>query len=1132
MLYLLILLIGIGIIAAMFSLISGKNGKQEETVTTKDTCATCDGTNEKCEQTCMMEAATKEIEYFDDEELDRFQGKAGNTYTDEEAEQFREVLYTMQPEEVAEWNRSLILRGINLPNQVKDEVIMLMERCGMVLTCIFLLGSLLFTTVSCSTGKNTAKSRRWHSFAAKYNTYYNGSVAYVDGSLEKERGNKDNFTERIPLYTVGNKNSRTLGSSNFTRAVEKCQKAIRRHSIKQKPEWNKSRKKTERDIEWLSRHEYNPFLWKAWLLLGRSQFMKGDFEDAASTFSYMSRLYQGQPAIYGKARAWLAKSYIELDWIYDAEDVMNKIRRDSLDWRAKKEWDYTYADYYLHTGQLEEAVPYLQKVIKHEMRRKQKAREWYLLGQVMAALNRKDEAYKAYKHVIKLNPPYEVAFNARIAMTEVMAQGRAKQMISKLKRMAASDNNKEYLDQVYYAIGNIYLSQKDTLNAIAAYEKGNEKATRSGVEKGVLLLKLGELYWTKEKFGDASRCYSQAIGMVDHDRDDYEMLSKRSKMLEELAPHTDQIHLQDSLQALAKMSEKDRNAAIDRVIEALKKKEKEERDKQAEEYAQQQLAKNGGGNINGNRTPNSNQPVNANGQQQSGIWYFYNPLAVSQGKAAFQKLWGKRENQDNWQRMNKSVVAMDATDNNDTDSLTAEAADSIAKQQALNDSLAQVNDSAQNDPHKREYYLAQIPFTEEQVQASNLLIMDALYQAGVIFKDKFDNLRLSERHLRRLTDQYPDYEHMDDAFYHLYLLQARKGNMEQANAWLAKLQKDYPESKWTLMLSDPFYAENARWGEQKEDSLYAKTYDAFKADDYTEVLQNVVISAERYPEGANREKFIFIGGLAKLNNGNSKGCLEDMKTVVENYPQGRISEMAGMIINGVKGGRRLHGGKFDMDDVWSRRSIVLNDSDSIAARELVADRDIPFVFMVAYEPDSINENQLLFNLAKYNFTNFLVRNFDLEIEEVDGLHRMQVAGFNSYDEALQYARMLVKEKKLAALLSHCRTFIISNQNLEMLGNQFSYDDYEQFYEEHFAPMTISEDMLLLDPAEILYEEQPEIMNPRLPELKVTEPKDAGTPEKKTTDPQKKATETQKKTTEPKKQTTTPEFDEYYELEGF
>lgn len=83
-------------------------------------------------------------------------------------------------------------------------------------------------------------------------------------------------------------------------------------------------------------------------------------------------------------------------------------------------------------------------------------------------------------------------------MTEVMARGNAKQMISRLKRMAASDNNKEYLDQIYYAIGNIYLNEKDTVQAISAYEKGNAKATRSGIEKGVLLLHLGDLYWGME----------------------------------------------------------------------------------------------------------------------------------------------------------------------------------------------------------------------------------------------------------------------------------------------------------------------------------------------------------------------------------------------------------------------------------------------------------------------------------------------------------------------------------------------------------------------------------------------------------------------------------------------------------
>ena len=93
----------------------------------------------------------------------------------------------------------------------------------------------LMAVAGCSTQKNTAKTRWWHSFNARYNTYYNGSLAYIDGSLEKENGNKDNFTELIPLYTVGNKASREMGKGNFDRAIEKCQKAIKLHSIKRRP---------------------------------------------------------------------------------------------------------------------------------------------------------------------------------------------------------------------------------------------------------------------------------------------------------------------------------------------------------------------------------------------------------------------------------------------------------------------------------------------------------------------------------------------------------------------------------------------------------------------------------------------------------------------------------------------------------------------------------------------------------------------------------------------------------------------------------------------------------------------------------------------------------------------------------
>lgn len=928
---------------------------------------------------------------------------------------------------------------------------------------VFLTIALILT--GCSTQKNTAQSRWWHAFNAKYNTYYNGTLAYIDGSLEKETGNKDNYTEQIPLYTVSNKNSREIGKANFDRAIEKCEKAIHQHSIKRRPEWTKNRRKTAKDIEWLSRREYNPFLWKAWMLMGRSQFYQGDFEPAAATFSYMSRLYATQPAIYGKARAWLAKCYIEQNWNYDAEDVIRNMLRDSIHWRAQKEWDYTFADYYIHTGNAEQAIPYLRKVISHEMRRKQKAREWYLMGQLQASIGNKKEAYKAFRHVIRQNPPYELAFNARIAMTEVMAKDNAGKMISRLKRMAASDNNKEYQDQIYYAIGNIHLSRKDTLQAITAYEKGNQKSTRNGIEKGVLLLHLGDLYWTKEKFSDARRCYGEAIGLLDKDRKDYQQLANRSKVLDELVPYTDAVQLQDSLQQLARMSEKERNAAIDRVIDALKKKEKEERNRKAEEEAESTLRQDGGNFANNNNFASSNSPQknneNSTDTPANGQWYFYSPLTVSQGKAQFQKLWGKRDNVDNWQRINKTVVANAAG----AEEMTDEQRDSLAQAAEQEELLKQTSDSAVNDPHKREYYLAQIPFTPEQLAESNKLLEDGLYHAGVIFKDKLDNLPLSRKSLLRLVNNHPDYAHLDDAYYHLYLLYSRERKPEMAQTYLQKLKAEYPESQWTTLLSDPYYAENAKRGVQIEDSLYTLTYQAFRDGEYDKVERNAQISRNRFPDGANRDKFLFISGLSKLNDGDIKSCLADLKEVVSKYPDSRLNEMAGMIINGVDAGRRLYGGKFDLNDVWTRRSIELNNRDSTRQKGYSPERNASFVFLLAYDPDKTNENQLLFEMAKYNFTSYMARYFDINIEDLEGLHRMQISGFNSYDEARQYANAVYQQPAIKRLLGNVRAYVISEPNLKLLGTSHTYEEYEKFYSKHFAPLPVSKLPLLLEPAE-------------------------------------------------------------------
>ena len=486
----------------------------------------------------------------------------------------------------------------------------------------------------------------------------------------------------------------------------------------------------------------------------------------------------------------------------------------------------------------------------------------------------------------------------------------------------------------------------------------------------------------------------------------------------------------------------------------------------------------------GNRqqTTANRQPT-ANSQQQ-GVWYFYNPQAVSQGKQTFQQQWGKRENQDNWQRANQTVVSLGASENQETtenldgadhqdQADNPDNPDGKKKKNNASDEAQDENDDAQ-DPHKREYYLAQIPFTEEQLAVSHDALKDGLYHAGIIVKDKLDNLQLGEKMLTRLTTNYPDYEHNDVAWYHLFLLYSRMGRTQEADRCLAMLKNDYPESEWTTLLDDPNFVENQRFGIHIEDSIYAATYDAFKANHHMVVKANTQLSAKRFPKGQHRPKFLFIEGLSLLNDGDAKGCAERMQQVVEQYPQSEVSELAGMIIRGIQQGRQLHGGRFDINDIWSRRAIDLA-GDSTLTDTLTFERNVNYVFLLAYQPDSVNQNQLLYELAKYNFSNYLVRNFDIASDQdANGLCRMLISGFLSYDEALQYARQLYSsEGGLGGLLRSCRSLIISEQNLRLLGTSYSYRDYEEFYEREIAPVEISKEKLLDDPESITQEEEEE-----------------------------------------------------------
>lgn len=931
-------------------------------------------------------------------------------------------------------------------------------------------GLLVVVAGGCSTKKNTSGTRFYHAMTARFNTYYNGSLAFKDGLLAQEQGHKDDYTRLLPMYISSNKTTGGLGKSNYETAITKCEKAIKRHSIKRRPKVNVSKRKSEKDKAYLARKEFNPFLKHAWLLMGKAQFQQGDFIEAASTFNYIARLYATQPEVLSVARAYLARCYVQLDWPYDAEDVFGKIKRDSITSKGKVELEASYADYLILVKQYKEAIPYLQRTIRKEKRKKQRARLNYLLGQLYQMTDDSRMAYKTFQKVIRSNPPYELELNARVQQSQVMAKGQHRKMIKKLQRMARNDKNKDYQDYLYYAIGNIYLAQHDTAHCIGAYETGVEKSTQNGIAKAVVLLHLGKLYWERENYIEAQRCYAQLMGILDKEHEEHAESERRSKILDELEPHLSAVKLQDSLQLLARLPEDQRNAAIDRVIEALKKKEKEEAKKAAAE------GRDGTGGDTGQAgttapTANANaRPARPGGQQ--GAWYFYNVMVVNQGKTEFRKRWGKRPLEDNWRRSNKEVVSTEEFGEYDYDDDGQDAArqDSIAAaEEAEAERLLQ--DSLANDPHERAFYLKQIPFEEEQLQASHQLLSDGLYHAGVLEMEKLENFELAYRTLLRLLTDYPDYGEMADVYYHLFLLNGRFGKTDEAELYRQKVIDEFPDTKLAAMLANPRYALYARNGKHIEDSVYAATYKAYQENRYDEVERNYALSTSDFPDGAHRPKFMFIYAMSRLYSGDREGFLAALKEVVEKYPKSDVTEMANYIVKGIKEGKLLSDSKYDASNIWARRSMEEQNDSTAQQMALSPERYTDFVFMLAYVENSLDEDQLLYEMARYNFTSFLVRNFDIEIVKERGLGQLIVRGFTSFDEVHAYTQKLFSDTHMAALLKGIRVVMVSEENLGLLGTAFSFDDYKQFFEEHFAPLEIDGELLLDEPTDI--KEQPE-----------------------------------------------------------
>ncbi|MGM9796362.1 MAG: hypothetical protein ACI3ZY_02070 [Parabacteroides sp.] len=904
---------------------------------------------------------------------------------------------------------------------------------------------------SCSTKKNTKASRFYHAFNTRYNIYFNGKQAFDEALKSQQDGYKENYSEMIYMYPISAqpKDKQQTGGP-FDRTIEKSNKAIKLHSITAKPAKKPGWKNNPKLVKEQAKEEYNPFLKNCWLIMGQAQFYNADFLQASATFSYIARHYAQEEEVVAEARLWQARCYAEMGWYYESEDILEKMNKEGIPAANLKQYAAVNADYLIKNQQFEEAVPYLKTAIKAEKNRKQRARMKYLLGQIYADLDLGNLAYKSFAEVIRSNPPYELEFAARIRQSEVFAGSNYLKVVKMLERMAKSQKNKDYLDQVYYALGNIYLNREDTLNAIKNYQLGIDKSTQNGMDKAICQIKLGDIYFTQRDYVKAQPCFSGALAGIKKEYKEYARVSKLSAVLDELVVHVEAVHLQDSLQALAKMPEAERLAIIDKKIEEVKKEEEEAKAlAEKEAYLAEQEAKGSGINRPGTET-NTVQMPTAGGSS----FYFYNPQTVAQGKTQFQRKWGRRALEDNWRRRKKELSTFDEPN--------MEEAENVGEPQVGADGQPLPTDSivggdlpavAADDPHTREYYLQQLPFTEEDVAASNVIIEDGLYNMAMIYKDKLEDLPLSIEGFETLEQRFPENTHRLESYYQIYLMALRLQDSALAAAYKTKLMNAFPESDYAVAVADPNYEYNIRMMDRVQDSLYQQTYDRYLASDTTTVRNSFRLVSEKYPLATLMPKFMFLDALTYVQTGDAEGFKVALRALVEKYPKADVTELASEMLKGVLRGRALvQGGVKGMS--WNLRFGVGEDgmlSAEDSARVFNPERNTPYEMLLVYPAGNVDQNQLLFAVAAYNFANFMVKEFDLVFEEAGPISMLAIKGFYNFDEIIQYYKMIYGTDGYATALNKAVAVLpISEVNYETLMRGKTLEEYISFFDEQFG----------------------------------------------------------------------------------
>ena len=868
----------------------------------------------------------------------------------------------------------------------------------------------------CSTQKNTWATRSFHQTKVKYNILYNGNTAYEEGLKQIRDAHEDDYSRILYLYPVSNHTAAEAAASQMDKTIEKCRKCIKLHSIKSKPKRDPKRANDPQYKLWLQSKEFNANMSMAWMRLAEAEFHKGDFLGAISTLNYVIRLYENDADMIARCRLWIARAYAELGWQYEAEDMLNRVQIDALSKKHARLYAAVKADVLLHGEQYTAAIPFIKIAIPYEKRKIYRPRFAYVLGQLYERNGQRNEAIEAYHDVIRMTPPYEMDFNARILIAELQGEKSLRQ----LQTMVKQSKYKDKLDHIYGTMGNIYLQLRDTTTALEMYEKAIAESTQSSYAKADILVRAGDIYYINKDYIHAQPCYRDALTILTPENEQYTTIQQRSDVLDELSAAYTQACLQDSLQHLSTLPEEQQRAIVEKIIADLIEQERQDSILQAQQ--ERELAQE-----NGIRSVNTANMLGGGGAQK-GEWYFYNPQLIKQGQQEWRRRWGTRTLEDNWRRQNKQVMA--SFSDYDTDEDDADGLDSIP----TTDSTT-ITPTYETDTHKPEYYLQQIPRTPEALAMSDSLWRQAMIALVYIYRDKVQDEALAMETMHQLEQRNASHPDLLDTYYGYYLYALRYNQQDQAAQWRQKITTYYPTSTQAQIVAQPDYFDKLKRMAQEQDSLYALTYTAYVRAQYDIVKTNTQYAEREYPLSPLMPRFLFLNAISVALTEGQEAFIASLQHIVANHGSSEMGAMAKDMLAMMGQGMESQQGTSTSSLADKRGQVTEQIPDTTDnTLQWSEERDQPSIVLLRLpNTDEQALNDLLYEVALFNFSQFLIRDFDMQAMPILGEgSALRVSGFQNMDEAEWWIGLIKKNAEMQTILQSITIQALAEVNLPLV----------------------------------------------------------------------------------------------------